>query len=120
MNVVLLSGDLTVLPRVEAAAARLNATVLTAAASKQAIDACREKPESVLIIDLASPQFDLGGLVQALRSSGESPAWIIAFGPHVHEERLNEARQAGCDEVISRGQFFAKLDTYLSRFATTD
>jgi CheY-like chemotaxis protein len=120
MNIVLLSGDLTVLPRVEAAAVHLDATVRPSSGSQQAIDACREQPQSVLVIDLAAPQLDIRGLVQALKSNGDFSTRIIAFGPHVHEERLNDARQAGCDEVISRGQFFAKLDKILSRSVTKD
>jgi CheY-like chemotaxis protein len=120
MNVVLLSGDLTVLPRVEAAAARLGAMVRPVSGWQQAIDACREEPGAALVIDLATPQIDVGILVHALHQRDGSSTRIIAFGPHVHEERLNEARQAGCDEVISRGQFFAKLDRILSRSVTNE
>jgi hypothetical protein len=107
---------LTVLPRVEASAARLHATVRPAGGLNQAVDACRAEPGSLLVVDLAAPQLlDVGGVVQALKSSGGSPTRVIAFGPHVHESRLREARLAGCDEVFSRGQFFARLDTILSR-----
>jgi hypothetical protein len=39
---------------------------------------------------------------------------VVAFGPHVHEERLAAARNAGCDEVVSRGEFFARLDAIVT------
>jgi hypothetical protein len=40
---------------------------------------------------------------------------VIAFGPHVHEDRLAAARAAGCDSVLSRGQFFSQAENVLGR-----
>jgi DNA-binding NarL/FixJ family response regulator len=59
--------------------------------------------------------WDLGCLGEPLaeavaRLKAQSPApRIVAYGPHVHEERLAAARAAGCDEVLSRGQFTREL-----------
>lgn len=33
----------------------------------------------------------------------------VAFGPHVHTAKLEQARQAGFARVMSRGQFVAKM-----------
>ena len=115
MSVLLLSGDLMVLSRVEAAAARTGIAVKAVANSAQAVVACDATPAELLIVDLASPQLDIGTLVPDIKSRNDSQTRIIAFGPHVHEEQLAAARDAGCDEVVSRGQFFAQLDTILSR-----
>jgi len=48
----------------------------------------------------------------ALREVGDEllGTYVVAFGPHVHEERLAAAREAGCDEVLSRGEFFARVN----------
>jgi hypothetical protein len=35
----------------------------------------------------------------------------IAFGPHVHTARLESARSAGFGTVLSRGQFFSRLQS---------
>src|SRR5688572_2212059 len=117
MSAVLLSGDLLVLSRVEAAAARAGITIRSAAATEQAVDTCLAEPAELLIVDLAAPQLEVDRLVREIKSRTTLSTRIIAFGPHVHEERLNAARDAGCDDVISRGQFFAQLDTILSRCA---
>jgi hypothetical protein len=41
---------------------------------------------------------------------------VVAFGAHVETDRLNEARLAGCREVLSRGQFHASLPEILKRY----
>jgi hypothetical protein len=47
---------------------------------------------------------------------GDSPAPVIAFGAHVDTVRLEEARLAGCREVLPRSQFNAKLPEILQRY----
>jgi hypothetical protein len=39
---------------------------------------------------------------------------LIAFGPHVHEEKLAAARTAGFDLVISRGKFFSDVEAIIA------
>lgn len=38
---------------------------------------------------------------------------VIAYGSHVDAERLREARRAGCDLVLTRGQFVEQLEQEL-------
>lgn len=40
---------------------------------------------------------------------------VIAFGSHVDTERLQSARDAGCDEVLPRSRFSATLPELLQR-----
>src|SRR5262245_11758383 len=61
----------------------------------------------LIIIDLSEPGLDLAALVPALKAAGVSST-VLAFGPHVHTDRLQSAKAAGCDLVISRGQFHAQ------------
>lgn len=55
----------------------------------------------VVIIDLARN-------AAAVKAVGEAApsARILAFGPHVDEELLNNARADGADIVLARSQFF--------------
>lgn len=110
MNVVLLSGDLMVQSRVEAAAVRAGSSLKSAPDSSSALALLQSMEADLLIIDLTASGLVIGEFVDKTRSEVEHTVRVIAFGPHVHEDRLNAARQAGCDEVISRGQFFAQLD----------
>jgi hypothetical protein len=47
-------------------------------------------------------------------SEQNSPLAILAYGPHVHEDRLAAARAAGCDAVVSRGQLDREADSLLA------
>src|SRR5688572_23919067 len=105
MNVVLLTNDLMVSSRVEGAALWTGIDVRIVTSAEAAVQSCVERPPDKLIIDLGTLSLDVAELVaQVKRGSGNCPQ-IIAFGPHVHAELLANARHAGCDEVVSRGQF---------------
>ena len=113
MTVVLLSGDLTVLSRVEGAAARLGQAIRSASGESQAVELCQGDDVNALIVDLSMPSLDVASLLNQLKASEGSGTRVVAFGPHVHEQRLAAAREAGCDLVVSRGQFFSQLETIL-------
>lgn len=113
MTVVLLTGDLVVMSRVAGAAAQNSVDVQTAPNAQQAVQSCIEHSARMLVVDLSTPSLDVAELVAAVKANQEAAPTIVAFGPHVHEERLAAARDAGCDRVVSRGQFFGQLDTLL-------
>jgi CheY-like chemotaxis protein len=71
--------------------------------------------QALVILDLESPGADPAELMPRLRALNPPPVKVIAFGPHVHTARLQAARDAGCDEVLTRGQFYAQLREILSR-----
>ena len=113
MSVVLLSSDLTVLSRVEGAAARLGHSVRVASKDWPGVENAGEMPTLVLV-DLSLPTLDVAAVVNGVRSAAGSATRVVAFGPHVHEARLAAAREAGCDQVVSRGQLMTQLDTILT------
>jgi len=76
------------------------------------IAACAESLPSLVLVDLTAPALDIAALVVEMKALDPRPT-IVAFGPHVHEALLAAARAAGCDQVASRGQFFAQLDGIL-------
>ena len=112
MTVVLLTTDLMTMSRIDGAASRSGVRLQIASSAQQAATLCRLNSAGLLIVDLSSPSLDLSELVAAVKACDAAPK-IIAFGPHVHEDRLAAARDAGCDEVISRGQFFGQMDDLL-------
>jgi CheY-like chemotaxis protein len=65
-----------------------------------------------IVIDLESPGLNLPALLAALPADHRPK--VIAFGPHVHKERLESARAAGCDQVLSRGQIAASIREVVS------
>jgi CheY-like chemotaxis protein len=114
MSVVLLSSDLSVLSRIEGITASRGKSVRIVSASLQAIEVCKTEAIELLVVDLSRPALDIVTLIHQLRSGHGVATRVVAFGPHVHENRLAAARGAGCDVVVSRGQFFAQLESILS------
>ncbi len=72
---------------------------------------------ALVIVDLNTSGIDVRNVVASARALAKQPIAVVAYGPHVHEDRLAEAQEAGCDEVLSRGQFNAQMDAVLSRWA---
>lgn len=58
----------------------------------------------LLLIDLQHTLGELAELVPQLRQQ-HPQIRVIAYGPHVDEQLLAKARAAGCDQVLTRGQF---------------
>lgn len=115
MTVVLLTSDLTIVSRVQGAASRARAATGVVASESAAVERCVAEQAELLIVDLSAPSLDIKALIEQVKTATTTPPRIITFGPHVHEERLAAAREAGCDEVVSRGQFFSQLDKMLER-----
>jgi CheY-like chemotaxis protein len=114
MEVVLLANDLMVVSRVQGAAVHAGASLHAASNAAQAVGLCRDTGASLLIVDLAMASLDLE-FVRQLTADASRSIQIVAFGPHVHADRLAAAREAGCDVVLSRGRFFAEVDAILKR-----
>jgi CheY-like chemotaxis protein len=110
---VFLSGDLMFTSRVTGAAKAQGAEV-TAVARSDALLERLDEATRLVILDLGTPGLDPAELVPGIRAKSPQ-ARIIAYAPHVHEQRLAAAAEAGCDEVLTRGQFNAGLDQMLAR-----
>ena len=106
-RVVFLSGDLLFASRVRAAAEANDLTFEFAGALPDTADDI-----AYVILDLATRS----GLTASLAEQCESrcpDATLIAFGPHVHVDRLDAARRAGIPQVMTRGQFDRQLSSGL-------
>jgi len=114
MSVVLLTRDLAVVSQVDAAAARMGMAAQTVSSVSDAVARCIAEQARLVVIDLGMPSLDVSELLAQVKTATPTPPRFVAFGPHVHTERLAAARDAGCDEVISRGAFFAQLEAVLS------
>lgn len=103
MKIAILTTDLMFSLRVVAAGKALGRDVRVVAGVEQT--ATKLAPEAELVfLDLvgcgAAPDVALAGVRQAAPR-----ARVVAFGPHVDEQLLAAASAAGCDQVISRGEF---------------
>jgi len=68
------------------------------------------KPD-VLLIDLASPKLDAINAIREIKKSG-GPV-VIGYVDHTREDLIESARAAGCDQVMSKGEFARRLPQLL-------
>ena len=71
--------------------------------------------ETLLLMDIGLPGFSAGDVAMAV--PGEVLERAIAYGPHVHTEKLQAAENAGIGTVISRGRFSSQIGQLISAFA---
>ena len=110
--VLLVTRDLAVVSQVDGAAARVGSTVRAVASESDAAARSASDEAELVIIDLSVPSLNVKSLVEQVKAATNGPR-VVAFGSHVHVEKLAAAREAGCDVVMSRGQFFGQLDAVL-------
>jgi len=117
---IYLTSDLFFSSRVTSLARELDWPLEMAAT----VEAARRKADnddvSLLIVDLGKFAAQLPELVAEFRPRF-AQLHVVAYGPHVNEAALEGARQAGCDEVLSQGQFNQLAGQILQRcFAAAD
>ena len=111
IDIVFLSDDLMFAPRVTGQAQAAGWSVRETTSSTAAIDLIHADSPRLLIVDLETPNLDITQLMLQLPETNRPS--VLAFGPHVHLQRLDSARQAGCGLVVSRGRFSSDLATLL-------
>lgn len=117
MPALLLTTDLGCSSKVTGAAARNSAlAVETAMTVARLLEKAAAGDYPLVLLDLNSAGVDPREIVPKLKALAHPPRAIVAFGPHVHEDKLQAAADAGCDAVLTRGQFFAQVDQILAEY----
>ena len=104
---LLVSPDLFFTSRITGTAASVGLSVSVAPNGVSAAEMLGRKAYCCVLVDLAAPGLNVAELLAAFDPATRPR--VVAFGPHVHDLRLREAEEAGCDEVLTRGQFSASL-----------
>jgi DNA-binding NarL/FixJ family response regulator len=116
MNGILLSDDLLFSSRITATARAHQLAVTVAKTADKLLAKARELPPTGVILDLNNPGLAVAELLVELRTLG--PVNVVAYCSHVDVERIQAAKQAGCDLVMPRSQFVAKLESDIPRWLT--
>lgn len=114
MSAVLVSSDMLVSSRVMSTARQAGVPLAVALSAGDLKERLRDETRLVML-DLAQPGLNVAEVVAVVRS-GAPAARIIAFGPHVDEGLLASAQDAGCDVVMSNGQFHREQEAILAKF----
>lgn len=113
MTVLLLSTDLLFASRVSQAARDAEIDLRLVAGTDAALQhVTGEFAPHLVILDLSAADCDVQRIVTAVRHA-PVPARVIAYASHVLGPVLQRARQAGCDQVLTRGQFAHRLEQLL-------
>jgi len=114
MTALLHTQDLLSASRIGAAAAAGGVELVQYADREELLRRVTGQDVQLVLLDLATPGLMTADYVPRLRAAGSERLAIVAYGPHVDAMRLAEARQAGCDRVLARGQFLAQVTTILA------
>ena len=106
-----LSNDLMLVGKVSAWAKSNGVTYRNAANQKKFHNALNEDDCQVVLVDLQFKNLDMVDVVQSVKAVGaEIP--IYGYAQHVMTQLIQDAEEAGFNEVLTRGQFdrgFARL-----------
>ncbi len=68
----------------------------------------------LVLVDLDSQRLPVAAALDALRSDAQAARTpVVGFFSHVHVERAQAARQAGCARVLPRSAFVQELPALL-------
>jgi CheY-like chemotaxis protein len=110
-----LTADLIFMSRVGSVASTAGFRVQVVSNVAAALQRVGEENVRLLILDLTLPGCRPATLMQSWTTL-KAPPPVVAYGPHVAESQLAEAQEAGCAEVLSRGQFDRSIDAILKRY----
>jgi CheY-like chemotaxis protein len=87
---------------------------------RKLLEALRESPPDLLVLDLNSARFEPLDLLQTVKS-GETTQQIpiVGFLSHVQKDLAVAAREAGCDRVLARSAFTKDLPRILAEGETS-
>ena len=114
MSILLLSRDLLLPSRARGAAEQEGLELFTLSSAEQLIERLKTPGTELVLIDLTCPGISVGEIAEAIGKQQQRPR-LVGFGPHVQEQLLESARDAGFDQVLGNGEFTSQLVDILSQ-----
>jgi len=107
--------DLLFKSKISETAAQLGIEAGFPRSPKKLLEALRESPPDLLVLDLNSARFEPLSLLQAVKSEKATEGVkTIGFLSHVQKDLAVAAREAGCDRVVARSAFTKDLPQILA------
>ncbi len=108
-SVLFFSDDLMFSSKIAGAVANSGAQMRCISTMSGLIDQLTATPAAAVIVDLSCAAADPAAVVAAVKKI-PGHGKVAAFGAHVQAGKLIAAEAAGCDLVITRGQFNAQVE----------
>lgn len=114
MSILLLSRDLLLPSRARGAAEQEGLELSTLSSAEQLIEQLKTPGTRLVLVDLTCPGISPGEIAEAAGKYQPRPR-LVGFGPHVQEQLLESARDAGFDQVLGNGEFTSQLAEILGQ-----
>lgn len=116
MSIAYLTNDLMFSSRVSGAAQSAGVDVRVIGSVAGLIELLSDGGIRLVVLDLTVSGLDPTSVLPEIRNI-DSEVAVVAYGPHVHEQKLADAASAGCEQVLSKGQFNSSIVSLINRFA---
>ncbi|MGB8851958.1 MAG: hypothetical protein WCC69_00140 [Pirellulales bacterium] len=121
LRILLVSPDLMVTSRIAALGREAGGTVETLRSPDQSPPSATY---DLVLLDLQAVPGDAAVIVAQThaiisrldRESSDAPVRLVAFGPHVAKQRLDDAKAAGADAAVSRGELLGSFPAIIRRW----
>lgn len=108
--------DLMFTVKIQDAAKRAGFDPVFVKSKEKALEQAKLSP-AVIILDLNNSEPDPLDLIAALKSGADTQSIpLVGFVSHVQADRIQAARQNGCDIVLARSAFSQNLPAILQRY----
>jgi CheY-like chemotaxis protein len=116
--VVVAVPDLLLQSRIAEAARRAGVRFVIADTPDDVLRLARAERPGLLVLDLDSPRVQAEATLRRVRGDPAlSGLATLGFYSHVRTELAERAKQAGCDRLLTRGQFVRQVDALLRPYA---
>ncbi|MCS6816416.1 MAG: response regulator [Blastocatellia bacterium] len=117
-DVLLALTDLLFLTRLRAAAQSLGLTVERATTPDEVLERARREAPAAVILDLQAERLDPMRVIAEIKADATlRHIRTIGYVAHVRDDLKEHAHRAGCDLVLPRSAFVARLSELLAQIA---
>ena len=108
--IVFITSDLMMASNAQAHAKQQGAKMVQVSSAEQGLATVRESRPHLLLVDLQCPGLDIKSLGVSLGKLADAISPLtIGFAQHVEVEKLQTAKDAGFDQVLTRGQMNSQV-----------
>lgn len=113
-RVVAAVEDMFFAAKIRATAEHVGAEVVFPRSEAALVEAVKQGPTALVVVDLQAGRFDPVAVVEALRrDEGTSAVRVLGYCSHVETELMRRARAAGFDQILPRSAFTTRLPELL-------
>lgn len=113
--VIFLSADLMMASNASSYARQKGIAFSHVSSAKTAIEIITQNRPHLLLVDLQCPGLDIEGLGESLSALSDSMNPLsIAYAQHVDADKLESAKAAGFDQVLTRGQINSQMEQIIA------